>query len=152
MPESELLTPKECAQYRRCSIRKLDRERAERRGCPYVRIDGRIFYRRSDVDLFIGAHICGESARHTAEYCFVTIPTQNSFRAQPALRRKLHCPAAVGVRTKRRCRRRWHEHHRHRRGPRRSSARRPRVARCVAAYVAETGGARAISSFTTSAE
>jgi hypothetical protein len=59
MVETELLTPKECSEYRRCSLRKLDRERAERRGCPYVRIDGRIFYRRSDVDRFIGAHICG---------------------------------------------------------------------------------------------
>ena len=52
-----LLTPKECAAYRRCSVRKLDRERAERRGCPYVRIDGRIFYRRADVDRFIESHL-----------------------------------------------------------------------------------------------
>lgn len=52
-----LLTPKECAAYRRCSVRKLDRERAERRGCPYVQIDGRIFYRRADVDRFIELHI-----------------------------------------------------------------------------------------------
>ena len=59
MVETELLTPKECSEYRRCSLRKLDCERAERRGCPYVRIDGRIFYRRSDVDCFIGAHVCG---------------------------------------------------------------------------------------------
>jgi hypothetical protein len=57
--ETELLTPKECSAYRRCSVRKLDRERAERRGCPYVRIDGRIFYRRSDVDHFISEHVCG---------------------------------------------------------------------------------------------
>jgi hypothetical protein len=62
MFESELLTPKECSQYRRCSLRKLDRERAERRGCPYVRIDGRIFYRRSDVDRFISTHLCGDEA------------------------------------------------------------------------------------------
>lgn len=53
----ELLTPKECAAYRRCSIRKLDRERAEGRGCPHVRIDDRIFYRRADVDRFIEAHL-----------------------------------------------------------------------------------------------
>lgn len=56
---TELLTPKECADYRRCSVRKLDRERAERRGCPYVRIDNRVFYRRVDVDLFISAHLHG---------------------------------------------------------------------------------------------
>jgi len=29
---SELLTPRECADYRRCSVRTLDRERAELRG------------------------------------------------------------------------------------------------------------------------
>jgi hypothetical protein len=52
-----LLTPKECAVYRRCSVRKLDRERAEGRGCPDVRIDGRILYRRADVDRFIESHL-----------------------------------------------------------------------------------------------
>jgi len=61
--ETELLTPKECAQYRRCSVRKLDRERAEGRGCPHVRIDGRIFYRRSDIERFISAHVCGGELR-----------------------------------------------------------------------------------------
>jgi hypothetical protein len=61
--ETELLTPKECAQYRRCSMRKLDRERAEGRGCPYVRVDSRIFYRRSDVHQFISAHVCGGDLR-----------------------------------------------------------------------------------------
>jgi hypothetical protein len=44
---------------RRCSVRKLDRERADGRGCPYVRIDGRIFYRRSDLVAFIAAHVRG---------------------------------------------------------------------------------------------
>jgi hypothetical protein len=56
---TELLTPKETAAYRRCSVRKLDRERAESRGCPYVRIDGRILYRRADVDRFIESHVRG---------------------------------------------------------------------------------------------
>jgi hypothetical protein len=58
MAETELFTPKECSQYRRCSLRKLDRERAVGRGPAYVRIDGRVFYRRSDVDRFISAHVC----------------------------------------------------------------------------------------------
>jgi hypothetical protein len=57
--DETLLTPKESAAYRRCSVRKQDRERAEGRGPPYVRIDGRIFYRRSDLDRFIAAHIRG---------------------------------------------------------------------------------------------
>lgn len=59
MTETEIFIPKECADYRHCSVRKLDRERAEGRGPPYVRIDGRIFYRRSDVDRFIAEHVCG---------------------------------------------------------------------------------------------
>lgn len=63
MAETELLTAQECAAYRRCSVRKLDRERAEGRGCLYVRIDGRIFYRRSDVDRFIAANVRGGDVR-----------------------------------------------------------------------------------------
>lgn len=59
MAETELLTPKECAEYRRCSLRKLDRERAEGRGPRFVQDSGRIFYRRSDLDRFIAAHLCG---------------------------------------------------------------------------------------------
>jgi hypothetical protein len=61
--ESNLLTPKESAEYRRCSVRKQDRERAEGRGPRYVRIDNRIFYRRNDLDCFIAAHICGGEDR-----------------------------------------------------------------------------------------
>jgi hypothetical protein len=63
MVETELFTAKESAAYRRCSVRKLDRERAEGRGPAYVRIDGRIFYRRSDVDRFIAAHVRGGEVR-----------------------------------------------------------------------------------------
>ena len=59
----ELLTPKECAAYRRCSLRKLDRERADGAGCPFVRIDNRIFYRRADIDRFIEAHLRGGELR-----------------------------------------------------------------------------------------
>jgi hypothetical protein len=63
MTESNLLTPRESAAYRRCSIRKQDRERADGRGPPYIRIDGRIFYRRSDLDAFIAAHVRGGEHR-----------------------------------------------------------------------------------------
>jgi len=47
-------------------VRKLDRERADGRGCPYVRIDGRIFYRRGDIDRFIAAHVCGGDLRESS--------------------------------------------------------------------------------------
>lgn len=56
---SELLTARESADYRRTSIRTQDRERAEGRGPRYVRINSRIYYRRSDVDAFIAAHLVG---------------------------------------------------------------------------------------------
>jgi hypothetical protein len=53
MPDIELLTTAEYARLRRCSLRTLDRERANRSGCPYLRLGGRIFYRRSDIELYI---------------------------------------------------------------------------------------------------
>jgi hypothetical protein len=56
---TDLWTPRECAGYRRCSLRTLDRERERGDGCSYVRIGGRIYYRRNDVDEFIAAHVCG---------------------------------------------------------------------------------------------
>jgi hypothetical protein len=69
----ELLTPHEYARYRRCSIRTLDRERAEGRGCAYVRIEGRVLYRRADIERFIEAHVRGRgrdahTRRRTAEH------------------------------------------------------------------------------------
>jgi hypothetical protein len=57
--QTDLLTARECADYWRCSLRTLDRERELGNGCPYVRIGGRIYYRRGDVDQFIAAHVCG---------------------------------------------------------------------------------------------
>jgi hypothetical protein len=59
-PDSKkLLTSKETAAHRRCSIRTLDRERAEGRGCRYIKIGGRIFYRLGDVDDFLEQHLTG---------------------------------------------------------------------------------------------
>ena len=63
MTQLDLLTARECADYRRCSLRTLDRERELGDGCPYVRIGRRIYYRRGDVDQFIAAHVCGDRAR-----------------------------------------------------------------------------------------
>jgi hypothetical protein len=53
MSNIELLTAAEYARLRRCSLRTLDRERANRSGCPYVRLGGRIFYRLSDIERYI---------------------------------------------------------------------------------------------------
>jgi hypothetical protein len=59
MIDTELWTSRECAEYRRCSLRTLDRERERGDGCPYIRIGARIYYRPSDVEGFIAAHVCG---------------------------------------------------------------------------------------------
>jgi hypothetical protein len=53
MSDIELLTAAEYARLRRCSLRTLDRERANRSGCPYVGLGGRIFYRHSDIEHYI---------------------------------------------------------------------------------------------------
>jgi hypothetical protein len=60
---TDLLTPREYADYRRCSVRTLDRERAEGRGCPYVRLGGRILYRRADIDRHMEAQVRGGEER-----------------------------------------------------------------------------------------
>ena len=67
MEQSDLLTERETADLRRCSTRKLQRDRAEGRGCPYIRIDARIFYRRADVERFIESHLRGMASSISAE-------------------------------------------------------------------------------------
>jgi hypothetical protein len=62
MLDIELLTSTEYARLRRCSLRTLDRERAEGRGCPYVRLGARIFYRRGDIEHYIETHVRGHYA------------------------------------------------------------------------------------------
>jgi excisionase family DNA binding protein len=58
---TELLTAVETARLLRCSLRTLDRERAEGRGCPFVRIGGRVRYRKADVEAFVAAHVRGHA-------------------------------------------------------------------------------------------
>jgi hypothetical protein len=53
----DLLTPLEYARYRRCSVRTLDRERADGVGCPYIRLGSRVLYRRPDIDRYLDAHV-----------------------------------------------------------------------------------------------
>ena len=62
-PRETLLTARETARYLRCSLRTLDRERADGRGCPFIRIGGRIRYRRADVEAFVAAHVRGNAAK-----------------------------------------------------------------------------------------
>jgi hypothetical protein len=66
MSDLELITAAEFARLRRCSLRTLDRERAEGRGCPYVRLGARVLYRRADIERYIEAHVHGHG---TGENC-----------------------------------------------------------------------------------
>jgi hypothetical protein len=56
---ADYLMARECAAYRRRSVRSLDRERAEGSGPPYIRDGSRILYRRTDVDAWLAAHVRG---------------------------------------------------------------------------------------------
>ncbi len=57
MPDFAFLTTEEYAQLRRCSVRTVERERANGDGCPYVRLGSRILYRRADIDRWIEQHV-----------------------------------------------------------------------------------------------
>ena len=58
---TKLLTALETARLLRCSLRTLDRERADGRGCPFIRIGGRIRYRLADIESYIAAHVRGHA-------------------------------------------------------------------------------------------
>jgi hypothetical protein len=58
-----LLTQKEYADMRRCSVRTTERERETGNGCPYVRMGRRIYYRPEDVQQFITAHVRGSDKK-----------------------------------------------------------------------------------------
>jgi hypothetical protein len=58
----KLLTPRETAELRRCSIRKLEHERANGRGPAYVLDGARVLYRRSDIEAFLRANLRGADA------------------------------------------------------------------------------------------
>jgi len=51
-----LLTQKDYAQLRRCSIRTIQRERERGNGCPFIRIGKLIRYKTADVLQFVEAH------------------------------------------------------------------------------------------------
>jgi hypothetical protein len=58
MPNTELLlTTVEYARVSRRSPRTIERERSTGTGCPYVRLGGRILYRRSDIERHIEKNI-----------------------------------------------------------------------------------------------
>jgi hypothetical protein len=51
--QEELLTGKEYARLRRCSLRTVERERGTGQGCKYIKLGRIVRYRRRDVLDFI---------------------------------------------------------------------------------------------------
>ena len=65
--DEELLTERELAKYTKRSRRQLQRDRAERRGIPFVQLENQIRYRRGDVRAYVLNHlVVGQRAEHTA--------------------------------------------------------------------------------------
>jgi hypothetical protein len=65
-PDRKLRTRQEYVDRRGCSLRTEERERNEGRGCPYVKLGSRIFYRDTDIDDYIEAHVRGGEPRKVA--------------------------------------------------------------------------------------
>jgi hypothetical protein len=60
---SERLTTLEAAEYLRLSKVRLDMWRSERRGPVFVKLGGKVFYQKSDLDAFIASGIVRPSNR-----------------------------------------------------------------------------------------
>ena len=60
---SDRLTTPEAAEYLRLSKARLDMWRSERRGPVFVKLGGKVFYQRSDLDAFIASGIVRPSSR-----------------------------------------------------------------------------------------
>ena len=56
LTDDDLLTT---AEYRRCSPRTVERERETGCGCPFVRLGGRVLYRRADIERYIEQQVRG---------------------------------------------------------------------------------------------
>ena len=68
MSHIELLTTEEYAQVSRRSPRTIERERSTGTGCPYVRLGGRILYRRVDIERHIENNIRSTDADAAAPH------------------------------------------------------------------------------------
>jgi len=53
--ETQLLTPAEASRYLRRSVARLNTWRYEKKGPDYLKLEGRVFYRKSQLDEFLKA-------------------------------------------------------------------------------------------------
>lgn len=66
MATQENLLPEEAAEYLRVTTRTLIRWRNRRVGPPWLRVGGRVLYRRCDLDTWLGEQRCEPVGRDAA--------------------------------------------------------------------------------------
>ena len=94
--DEELLTERELGEYIGRSQRQLQRDRAERRGIPFVQLETQIRYRRGDVRVYLAKHlVVGQRAEHTA--AADTAALQPGHRARSAVSAAPGSTLAPGV-------------------------------------------------------
>jgi len=64
--DEELLTERELARYIRRSRRQLQRDRAERRGIPFLQFETQVRYRLGDVRTYVARHVVGSNGEQGA--------------------------------------------------------------------------------------
>jgi hypothetical protein len=62
----DLLVQREYARIRRCSERTVERERASRKGCKFIKIGRTVWYRKRDILGFIERHSCQSTSDSAA--------------------------------------------------------------------------------------
>jgi|SRR5262249_21061870 len=65
--DEELLTEREVGQHIHRSTRQLQRDRAARRGIPFVQLENQIRYRRGDVRAYIARNLVGSTTEQRAK-------------------------------------------------------------------------------------
>jgi len=64
--DEELLTERELARYIKRSGRQLQRDRAERRGIPFLQFETQVRYRLGDVRTYVARHVVGSNGEQGA--------------------------------------------------------------------------------------
>jgi hypothetical protein len=66
--DEELLTEGELQKYTKRSRRQLQRDRAERRGIPFVQLENQVRYRRGDVRAYVAQHLVGSNTKRRVKH------------------------------------------------------------------------------------
>jgi hypothetical protein len=66
--DEELLTERELEKYTKRSRRQLQRDRAERRGIPFVQLEKQVRYRVGDVRAYLTQRLVGSNTKHRVKH------------------------------------------------------------------------------------